>query len=600
MTKTARQLQAEGAMYDVFDAELAAIKDKTFILVNKLARMSLLDREEVLSLVKQIVAKLGDNSFVVPPFRCDYGYNVFIGKNSYINYNCCFLDSAKVTIGDFVYMGPNCNIFTPCHPIHHELRTEKITEYAVPVKIGSHTWIGGDVVITPGVTIGENCVIGAGSVVTKDIPDNSFAAGNPCKVIRKITDKDKQIVADLTLADETKDNSYKQEHGYMYYVMDKALREKSAETIQKVHILNKLSNSELYRRQNFLKTFVKDFGNNVTIQSPIYLEYGEHLSIGDNSFINYDCIMLNSGKITIGKNVLIGPKVSFYTPIHPFVASQREQWIEHAEPITIEDDVWLGGSVTLVGGVTIGKNSIVGAGSVVVSDIPANSVAVGNPAKVIRTLTEEDSKAYFAELATVPKDLSESEKMLKQYWYSAMGADMVKLRQDTNKKTEAYSRMTENTLKYKEKLAKAMFKSFGKNANLIPPFTCDYGTIVSVGEETVINHSAVFVDTNEIHIGKHVLIGPKAGLYCAIHPFDRIERAKGFEKSKPISIGDGAWLGGKVTVVPGVKIGKHSVIGAGSVVVKDIPDDVVAVGNPCKPIRKITDEDKLNPIRHKK
>ena len=600
MTKTARQLQAEGALYDVFDQELANIKDKNLGLVSKLARTSSLDKEEVLRLVRAIVAKLGENSYVVPPFRCDYGYNVFIGKNSYINYNCCFLDSGKVTIGDYVYMGPNCNIFTPCHPIHHELRTNEITEYALPITVGSHTWICGDVVIAPGVTIGENCVIGAGSVVTKDIPDNSFAAGNPCKVIRNITEADKQTVANLTLDDDTKDNIYKQEHGYMYYVMDKALRQKAAETIEKVHILNKLSNSELYRRQNFLATFIPDFGKNVTIQSPFYMEFGDHLAIGDNSFINYDCIMLNSGKITIGKNVLIGPKVSFYTPIHPFVASQREEWIEHAEPITIEDDVWIGGSVTLVGGITIGKNSIIGAGSVVIHDVPANSVVVGNPAKVIRTLTDADSKKYFEELAMQPKDLSEHAKMLKQYWYNAMSADMVKLRQDTNKKTETYSRISENTLQYKDKLAKAMFKSFDKEANLIPPFTCDYGTTVSVGEYTVINNSGVFVDTNEINIGKHALIGPKSGLYCAIHPFDTKARAEGMEKSKPITIGDGAWLGGKVTVLPGVNIGKHSVIGAGSVVVKDIPDDVVAVGNPCKPIRNITDEDKLKPIRHHK
>lgn len=600
MTKSARELQREGLLYDVFDKELADIKDKTYGLVSELAHTSSLEKDTVLGIVRKIIAKLGDNSVVIPPFRCDYGYNVFIGKHSYINYNCCFLDSAKVTIGDYVYMGPNCNIFTPCHPIHYELRWDNITEYALPITVGSHTWIGGDVTISPGVTIGENCVIGAGSVVTKDIPDNSFAAGNPCKVIRQITEKDTEIVEKLTLNDDTKDNEYKQDHGYMYYVMDEKLRDKSAETIRRVEILNKLSNSELHRRQEFLKTFVHHVGENVTIQSPFHMEFGDHLSIGDNSFINYDCIMLNSGNITIGKDVLIGPKVSFYTPIHPFLASQREQWIEHAEPIIIEDNVWIGGSVTLTGGVTIGKNSIVGAGSVVINDVPANSVVIGNPAKVIRTLTDEDSKAYRAQLAVQPQDLSDMEKMMSQYWYNAMDAKMVKLRQDTNKKTEAYSRISINTLQYKDKMAKAIFKSFGKNANLIPPFTCDYGMTVNVGEETIINHSAVFVDTNEINIGKHTLIGPKAGLYCAIHPFDMKARAEGMEMAKPINIGDGAWLGGRVTVLPGVTIGKHSVIGAGSVVVKDIPDDVVAVGNPCRPIRKITQADKLNPIRHKK
>jgi len=95
------------------------------------------------------------------------------------------------------------------------------------------------------------------------------------------------------------------------------------------------------------------------------------------------------------------------------------------------------------------------------------------------------------------------------------------------------------------------------------------------------------LDTNEINIGKHALIGPKSGLYGAIHPFDVEARNEGIEKAKTINIGDGAWLGGKVTVVPGVSIGKHSVIGAGSVVTKDIPDDVVAVGNPCRVLEKL-------------
>lgn len=223
MTKTARQLQEEGLLYDVFEQELTDIKDKTYGLVSELSRASHFDTEYVMSLVRKIVAKIGQDSYIVPPFRCDYGDHVFIGNNTYINYNCCFLDSAKVTIGDYVYMGPNCNIFTPCHPIHHELRKEKVTEYALPVTVGSHSWIGGDVVITPGVTIGENCVIGAGSVVTKDIPDNSIAVGNPCKVIRQINDKDREYINSLILDDETKDSKYKQENGYIYSAKDEAI-----------------------------------------------------------------------------------------------------------------------------------------------------------------------------------------------------------------------------------------------------------------------------------------------------------------------------------------------------------------------------------------
>lgn len=600
MTKTARQLQEEGLLYDVFEKELTDIKDRTYGLVSELSRASHFDTEFVMSLVRKIVAKIGQDSYIVPPFRCDYGDHVFIGNNTYINYNCCFLDSAKVTIGDYVYMGPNCNIFTPCHPIHHELRKEKVTEYALPVTVGSHSWIGGDVVITPGVTIGENCVIGAGSVVTKDIPDNSIAVGNPCKVIRQINDKDREYINSLILDDETKDSKYKQENGYIYSAKDEAIFNIVKDTVHYVEILNKLSNSEIQRRRDFLRTFVAKLDEGAMINSPFYMEFANHLEMGVNSFINYDCIMLNNAMVKLGDNVLVGPKVSFYTAMHPIDAKQREQWLVYAKPITVEDNVWIGGSATILGGVTIGKNAIVGAGAVVTKDVEPNTIVVGNPARVLRKITAEDSKKYQEELAK-QKDINKSEfdKMMAGQWYNAMDYSMLKLRQENNKKTEAYSRITINTLSYKDRMAKAIVKEFGENANIIPPFTCDYGCNVKVGNNTVINHSGVFLDTNEINIGKHALIGPKSGLYGAIHPFDVEARNEGIEKAKTINIGDGAWLGGKVTVVPGVSIGKHSVIGAGSVVTKDIPDDVVAVGNPCRVIRKITEDDKINPIRKK-
>lgn len=600
MTKTARELQEEGLLYDVFEQELTDIKDKTYGLVSELSRASHFDTEYVMSLVRKIVAKIGQDSYIVPPFRCDYGDHVFIGNNTYINYNCCFLDSAKVTIGDYVYMGPNCNIFTPCHPIHHELRKEKVTEYALPVTVGSHSWIGGDVVITPGVTIGENCVIGAGSVVTKDIPDNSIAVGNPCKVIRQINDKDREYINSLILDDETKDSKYKQENGYIYSAKDEAIFNIVKDTVHYVEILNKLSNSEIQRRRDFLRTFVAKLDEGAMINSPFYMEFANHLEMGVNSFINYDCIMLNNAMVKLGDNVLVGPKVSFYTAMHPIDAKQREQWLVYAKPITVEDNVWIGGSATILGGVTIGKNAIVGAGAVVTKDVEPNTIVVGNPARVLRKITAEDSKKYQEELAK-QKDINKSEfnKMMAGQWYNAMDYSMLKMRQENNKKTEAYSRITINTLSYKDKMAKAIVKEFGENANIIPPFTCDYGCNVKVGDNTVINHSGVFLDTNEINIGKHALIGPKSGLYGAIHPFDVEARNEGIEKAKTINIDDGAWLGGKVTVVPGVSIGKHSVIGAGSVVTKDIPDDVVAVGNPCRVIRKITEDDKINPIRKK-
>ena len=132
-----------------------------------------------------------EGAFVNPPFYCDYGTNIKVGKNFFANYNCVILDVAKVTIGDNCQMAPNAAIYTAGHPIHPVSRNSGY-EYGKEVTIGDNVWIGGNTVICPGVHIGDHVVIGAGSVVTKDIPDWSVAAGNPCKVIRTITEEDKR------------------------------------------------------------------------------------------------------------------------------------------------------------------------------------------------------------------------------------------------------------------------------------------------------------------------------------------------------------------------------------------------------------------------
>ena len=125
-----------------------------------------------------------------PPFHCEYGSHIKIGEGFYANTGCVMLDVGRITIGDNVLFGPNVSLYTAGHPIHPESRKSGY-EYGIPIKIGDNVWIGGSCVILPGVTIGNNVVIGAGSVVTKDIPDNVCAAGNPCRVIREITEEDR-------------------------------------------------------------------------------------------------------------------------------------------------------------------------------------------------------------------------------------------------------------------------------------------------------------------------------------------------------------------------------------------------------------------------
>ena len=144
------------------------------------------------ALIKEILGKTGENVHIEAPFHCDYGYNIEVGENFFANYNLTVLDVGKVRIGKNAQIAPNVSIYTAGHPIHPESRNSGY-EYGIEVTIGDNVWIGGNVCIMPGVTVGDNVVIGAGSVVTKDIPDSVIAVGNPCRVVRAITDDDRDF-----------------------------------------------------------------------------------------------------------------------------------------------------------------------------------------------------------------------------------------------------------------------------------------------------------------------------------------------------------------------------------------------------------------------
>lgn len=188
--KSEKEKMISGKPYKAFGDELLAERQYAKEMIfdfNSLRPNQIDERNEIL---KRLLGKTKDKYFIEPPFRCDYGYNIEIGENFYSNYNLIILDCAPVKIGDNVLIGPNVSIYTAGHPLHYEIRNQEY-EYAFPVIIGDNVWIGGNVVINPGVSIGENSVIGSGSVVTKDIPNNVIAIGNPCKVLRVITDDDK-------------------------------------------------------------------------------------------------------------------------------------------------------------------------------------------------------------------------------------------------------------------------------------------------------------------------------------------------------------------------------------------------------------------------
>ena len=179
------------------DRELAYISDKAVMDEQAkcrkiLQKLNFMDRSDFAS-IKEVVGKLlgsgANGAFINPPFYCDYGSHIEVGKNFFANYNCTIIDVAKVKIGDNCMLAPNVSIFTAGHPIYPSTRNSAY-EYGKAITIGDNVWIGGNTVICPGVHIGSNVVIGAGSVVTRDIPDWCVAVGNPCRVMRTITQAD--------------------------------------------------------------------------------------------------------------------------------------------------------------------------------------------------------------------------------------------------------------------------------------------------------------------------------------------------------------------------------------------------------------------------
>ncbi len=181
---TEREKMLAGELYDPMDPELVQARDRARDLCQDLNATREAQVEARREILKQLFGRGGDTVWMQPPFFCDYGSNIVLGERVFFNFNCVVLDVCQVSIGDFTLFGPAVQIYTATHPMNPELRRKQ--EFAKPITIGSDVWVGGGAILCPGVRIGSRSVIGAGSVVTRDIPDSVFAAGNPCRVIRPI------------------------------------------------------------------------------------------------------------------------------------------------------------------------------------------------------------------------------------------------------------------------------------------------------------------------------------------------------------------------------------------------------------------------------
>ncbi|TGE23458.1 sugar O-acetyltransferase [Hymenobacter metallicola] len=186
--KTEKEKMLAGELYDALDAQLTQERTQARLLLKQLNDSGEDQTEERTHLLAQLLPQAGAGLWIQPPFYCDYGSNIRLGEKVFFNFNCVVLDVAPVTIGHRTLFGPNVQIYTATHPMDHQIRASGL-EFAKPITIGDDVWVGGSAVICPGVSIGARSVIGAGSVVTKDIPADVFAAGNPCKVIRSLREE---------------------------------------------------------------------------------------------------------------------------------------------------------------------------------------------------------------------------------------------------------------------------------------------------------------------------------------------------------------------------------------------------------------------------
>ncbi|MGH8153801.1 MAG: sugar O-acetyltransferase [Rhodanobacteraceae bacterium] len=181
-----REKMLAGELYDALDPELAIARERAHDLCQALNETRDAEPDARRAILRELFAAGGETVWLQPPFFCDFGTNIELGERVYFNFNCVVLDVCPVRIGDFSCFGPNAQIYTALHPLNARLRRCK--EIGKPVEIGSDVWVGGRAIILPGVRIGSRAVIGAGSVVTRDVPESVLAVGNPCRIVREITE----------------------------------------------------------------------------------------------------------------------------------------------------------------------------------------------------------------------------------------------------------------------------------------------------------------------------------------------------------------------------------------------------------------------------
>ncbi len=340
------------------------------------------------TILKRMFAAFGDGSQLRPPlFSVWGGQFVEVGRDVKIGPGLTLVDDAPIIIGDRVQIGASVTISVAGHPVDPTLRRRRLA-FNLAVHLDDDCVIGDQVIILPGVTIGKGAIIEAGSIVTKDIPAHVVAAGNPCRVIQQVqVEKGEPKMA--------KSEFEKMRDGSLYLPEDPAILAEQQIHMKLQYQYNNLEPGDP-KQAAMLKKMFADCGEECYIEPPLHANWGGfHTHLGDRVYANFNLTLVDDADIYIGDDTMIGPNVNISTAGHPIWPAYRLKKYQHNQQVHIGKNCWLGANVTVLPGVTIGDNTVVGAGSVVTKDLPANVVAVGNPCRVLREINDHDRQYYY-------------------------------------------------------------------------------------------------------------------------------------------------------------------------------------------------------------
>ena len=521
------------------------------------------DPQKQITFLKTIINSKTDNFYINKNFFCNFGKNIFIGNNFYSSFNLTIIDENLVKFGDNIYLGPNCTFNTINTPLDKKKRSERLLS-SNEINIGNNVYFEGSIKVLSGITIGDNSIIKAGSVIDKNIPNNSLVEGNPCKIIQSnISFNFKNYIQDM-IYKELKDENY----------------------IKSKNICDEFNNIKFDNFEIINEKISKLFKSykSLYLTQNAFIQNGNNSSVGETFYTNYNFILIDSEYFSAGNNVFFAPNCTVNSNLIEYNELKKEFSIV-SKPIKMGNNVWIASNAYIKGGVSIGNNSTIGAGSLVTSDIPENCLAFGNPAKVIRKF----DIIHNERIKDKNDKRSEKEISLNEELYFTGDEELKNDRLKSFKIISIYNNilnptniLERNNILKNHLICKNEFFEIDNNFNV------DYGYNVKIGRNFKSFFNLIILDENEVNIGDNVTVGPNVAILCAIHPIeDIISRNSELEYAKKVYIGNDVWIKGNTVILPGVKIGNNVIIENGSIITKNIPDNSYASGAPCKVISNI-------------